>query len=65
MPYALMPLNAAEAGDLTNLGVVFSQLGDWIIEMLGTITGAPILLIGLGIAVTGGVIGLGHRLIRG
>lgn len=58
-------LTAATGGDLTNLGTVFSQVLDWLGDILNTVTAAPILLVGLGIFVTGAVIGLVYRLIRG
>lgn len=58
-------LTAAGAGDLTNLGTVFTQVLDWLGDILATVTQAPILLVGLGIFVTGAVIGLVYRLIRG
>lgn len=60
----LIPLNAT-AGDLSNLGTVFTQVTNWLGNIVGTITGSPILLVGLGIFVTGAVIGLAYRLIRG
>ena len=63
MPNAFLTLNAA--GGLDNLGTVFTQVSGWIGEIVTTITGAPILLVGLGIFVTGAVIGLAYRLIRG
>lgn len=50
---------------LTNLGTVFTQIGTWLSSIVSTITGSPILLIGLGIFVFGAVIGLAYRLIRG
>ena len=52
-------------GDLTNLGTVFTQVTSWMGSIVDVITGHPIYLIGLGIFVTGAVIGLGYRLIRG
>lgn len=58
-------LTAATGGDLANLGTVFTQVLDWLGDILSTVTAAPILLVGLGIFVTGAVIGLVYRLIRG
>ena len=58
----------AEVGVSTpmqNLGSTVSQIWTWITGGLATITGIPILLIGLGIFVAGAVIGLVYRLIRG
>lgn len=58
----------AEGGGATpiqNLGSVVSQIWTWISNGLATITGSPILLVGLGIFVAGAVIGLVYRLIRG
>lgn len=50
---------------MQNLGSTVSQIWAWITDGLATITGNPILLIGLGIFVAGAVIGLVYRLIRG
>lgn len=50
---------------MANLSAVITQIMTWITDCLGTITGNPILLIGLGIFVAGAVIGLVYRLIRG
>ncbi len=64
MPLVPFALNAT-GGDLTNLGTVFTQLTTWMGAIVDTITGHPIYLVGRGIFVTGSVIGLGYRLIRG
>lgn len=64
MPIVPIVANAA-GGDLTNLGTVFTQVTSWLGDIVDTITGAPILLVGLGIFVVGAVIGLAYRLIRG
>ncbi len=50
---------------MENLTTVVSQIWTWITSGLATITGNPILLLGLGIFVAGAVIGLVYRLIRG
>ena len=50
---------------MQNLGATVSQIWTWITNGLSTITGNPILLIGLGIFVAGAVIGLVYRLIHG
>lgn len=50
---------------LDNLGSVLTTVWSWITNGLSTITGNPILLIGLGIFVAGAIIGLVYRLIRG
>lgn len=50
---------------LENLATVFTQVTSWMGSIVTTITGNPIYLLGLGIWVTGAVIGLGYRLIRG
>lgn len=58
----------AEVGTSTamqNLGATLTQIWSWISGALATVTGNPILLIGLGIFVAGAVIGLVYRLIRG
>lgn len=64
MPIVPVVANAT-GGDLTNLGTVFTQVTSWLGSIVDTITGAPILLVGLGIFVVGAVIGLAYRLIRG
>lgn len=51
--------------NLEGLGAVFTQLTTWIGNLVTTIAANPLLLVGPGIFVTGGVIGLGHRLIHG
>lgn len=53
------------SNDLSNLGTVFTQITSWVQSIVSTITASPVLMIGLGIFVVGGVIGLGYRLIRG
>ena len=53
------------SNDLSNLGTVFTQITSWVQSIVSTITSSPVLMIGLGIFVVGGVIGLGYRLIRG
>lgn len=58
------PIVDASTG-LENLATVFTQVTSWMGSIVTTITGNPIYLLGLGIWVTGAVIGLGYRLIRG
>lgn len=59
------------AGDVTpdsslaNLGTVFTQVTTWVKDIVTTITASPVLMVGLGIFVTGAIIGLAYRLIRG
>lgn len=61
-----MPLETSTPdSSLANLGTVFTQITSWVKDIVSTITASPILMIGLGIFVVGGVIGLGYRLIRG
>lgn len=62
-----MPLLASVSTStpMQNLGATVSEIWTWITGGLATITGNPILLIGLGLFVAGGVIGLVYRLIRG
>lgn len=50
---------------MSNLSSVLTSIWGWITNGLSTITGNPILLLGLGIFVAGAVIGLVYRLIRG
>lgn len=59
----LIPLEA-DAG-MTNLGTLFTSITGWMTSIVTTITSSPVLMIGLGIFVTGAVIGLAYRLIRG
>ena len=54
----------ADAG-ITNLGTLFTSITGWMSSIVSTITSSPILMVGLGIFVTGAVIGLAYRLIRG
>lgn len=63
MPFT--PIVATTTNDLSNLGTVFTQVASWLGDIVSTITGSPILLLGLGIFVVGAVIGLAYRLIRG
>lgn len=58
-----LTVTTADSG-LTNLGSVFTQIGQWLSGIVTTITGSPILLIGLGIFVFGAVISLAYRLIK-
>lgn len=60
-----MPIVALEAGDLTALGTVFTQLTTWVSSLVSTISTSPLLLLSLGIFASGAVIGLATRLIRG
>lgn len=64
MPIVPILANSA-ASDLTNLGTAFTQINTWLSSILDVMLGHPIYLIGIGIFITGAVIGLGHRLIRG
>lgn len=50
---------------LANLGTVFTQVTTWVKDIVTTITASPVLMVGLGIFVTGAIIGLAYRLIRG
>lgn len=60
-----MPLEAAADSSLDNLKTVFTQITAWVKDIVTTITASPILMVGLGIFVTGAIIGLAYRLIRG
>lgn len=57
-------LAEADSG-MTNLGTAVTQVFAWITEVLSTVSGNPLLLIGLGIFVAGAAIGLVYRLIHG
>lgn len=48
---------------MSSVGTVFSQLGTWVGDLVGVITGEPLLLIPVGIFCFGAVIGLAKRLI--
>lgn len=63
MPILLLEVGTSTA--ITNLTSVLSSIWGWITTGLDTVTGSPILLLGLGIFVAGAVIGLVYRLIRG
>lgn len=63
-----MPVLAAEvtaSAGITNLTSVLTSIWGWITTGLATIVSEPILLVGLGIFVSGAVIGLVYRLIHG
>lgn len=64
MPFTMVPL-VDDPTALDNLGSVLTTVWSWITNGLSTITGNPILLIGLGIFTAGAIIGLVYRLIRG
>lgn len=57
--------DATADASLTNLGTVFTQITQWVQNIVTTITASPILMVGLGIFVVGAIIGLAYRLIRG
>lgn len=52
-------------GALAIIGQVFTAVTGWMTTIVTTITSSPLLMLGLGIFVTGAVIGLAYRLIRG
>lgn len=61
-----IPLTADVNAGLTTLGTTFSQILDWLIEIMqDVIFSNPVLLIGLGIFVAGAIIALIYRMIRG
>ncbi|MCM1363589.1 MAG: hypothetical protein NC122_00605 [Faecalibacterium sp.] len=62
---SLIAMETSTNTAMTNLGSVLTNIWKWITTGLDTITGNPILLIGLGIFVAGAVIGLVYRLIHG
>ena len=53
MPF--VPITATTTNDLSNLGTVFTQVTTWLSGIVSTISGSPILLLGLGIFVVGAV----------
>lgn len=57
--------DATTDASLSNLGTVFTQITNWVQNIVSTITASPILMVGLGIFVVGAIIGLAYRLIRG
>lgn len=64
MPY-VVPILANASTGLESVGTVFSQLMDWIGNLVTTIVSTPLLLIPVGVFLAGAVIGLAYRLIRG
>ena len=61
-----IPLTAEPTGGLTTLGTSFSQILDWLIEIMqDVIFSNPVLMIGLAIFVVGAVIALIYRMVRG
>ena len=57
--------DATTDASLSNLGTVFTQITNWVQNIVSTITASPILMVGLGIFVVVAIIGLAYRLIRG
>ena len=55
----------AVTANLDGLAAVFTQLMTWLGSLVTTIAENPLLLVSLGVFVTGAVIGLAVRLIRG
>lgn len=51
--------------NLDGLATVFTQLNTWLSSLVTTIANNSLLLVSVGIFVTGAVIGLAYRLIRG
>ena len=49
---------------MNNLATAFTWITERVGDIVDTISGNPLLLIGLSIFVVGGVIGLGYRLIH-
>lgn len=48
---------------MTTLGTIFTQIMDWVGDLVTTISSQPLLLLPVGIFVVGAVIGLASRLI--
>lgn len=49
--------------NLDGIGIVFTQLMEWMGELVTVISANPLMLISTSIFVAGGVIGLGKRVI--
>ena len=60
-----MPLSTLTVTPLDNLASAFSWITSRVGDIVATISGNPLLMIGLAIFTVGGVIGLGYRLIHG
>lgn len=58
-------LSAQPDAGMTTLGTTFTQLLEWVTEMLGVVFSNPVLVIGLAIFVVGAVIALVYRMVRG
>lgn len=58
-----MVLDAATS--LTTLTEVFNQFLSWITSMLGTISGEPLLLLGVAVFVAGAIIYLAYKALHG
>lgn len=58
----MTPLTAAP---MDNLTTIFTWITTQVTALITTITGSPILMLGIGIFIAGAVIGLAYRLIRG
>lgn len=53
------------ATGLSTLGTAFSQITDWMGDMVSVISSDPLYMLSLAIFAVGAIIGLGYRLIRG
>lgn len=58
-------LTATPDAGMTTLGTTFTQLLEWVTEMLGVVFSNPVLVIGLAIFVVGAVVALVYRMVRG
>lgn len=60
-----MPFALAAATPMENLSSAFTAVTGWVGDIVNTIAGSPILLIGLALFVTSAVVGIGYKLIHG
>lgn len=62
---AMIPRLLTTSSEIGTLSDMWTQFMTWVTSLLSTITGHPILLLGVAIFAVGGTIGLVYRLIRG
>ena len=60
-----MPFALTVASPMDNLGDAFEAVTGWVGDIVSTIGGSPILLIGLALFVCSAVVGIGYKLIHG
>lgn len=65
MPYMALSGGSTAVSSLTTLGDVITQIMNWFSTVLSTISGEPLLLLGIGIFVASAVIYLTYKALHG